>query len=47
MLLQETPDQQAFRKEAREYFADLMSDEIRNALRGAHETSPVRRELVI
>ena len=45
MLLQETPDQQAFRKEAREYFADLMSDEIRNALRGAHETSPVRREL--
>ncbi|MBB32098.1 MAG: acyl-CoA dehydrogenase [Acidimicrobiaceae bacterium] len=45
MLLQETPDQQAFRKEAREYFADLMTDEVRDALRGAHEISPVRREL--
>ena len=45
MLLQETPEQQAFRKEVREYFADLMTDEIRDALRGAHETSPVRREL--
>ena len=45
MLLQETPEQQSFRKEVREYFADLMTDEVRDALRGAHETSPVRREL--
>jgi alkylation response protein AidB-like acyl-CoA dehydrogenase len=45
MFLQETPEQQAFRKEVREYFADLITDDVRNALRGAHETSPVRREL--
>ena len=45
MLLQETPEQQSFRKEVREYFADLMTDDVRDALRGAHETSPVRREL--
>ena len=45
MLLQETPEQQSFRKEVREYFANLMTDDVRDALRGAHETSPVRREL--
>tara|TARA_B100000686_G_scaffold354796_1_gene467283 strand:- start:1054 stop:2244 length:1191 start_codon:yes stop_codon:yes gene_type:complete len=45
VFLEETPEQQSFRKEVREYFADLMTDDIRDALRGAHETSPVRREL--
>ncbi len=45
MFLEETAEQQAFRKEVREYFANLITDEVRQALHGAHETSPVRREL--
>jgi alkylation response protein AidB-like acyl-CoA dehydrogenase len=45
VFLEETTEQQNFRKEVRDYFASLMSDEIRDALRGAHETSPVRRQL--
>lgn len=45
MFLQETPEQQAFRHEVRGYFSDLINDELRDALLGAHETSPVRREL--
>src|SRR6266540_3753900 len=44
--LQETADQQALRAELRAYFAGLMTDEVRAALLGAHETSPVRRELL-
>jgi 3-oxocholest-4-en-26-oyl-CoA dehydrogenase alpha subunit len=43
--LQETAEQQAFRKELREYFASIMTDEVRDELRGAHETSPVRRDI--
>ena len=45
MFLQETAEQQTLRKELREYFAGLMTDEVRHELRGAHETSPVRRQL--
>src|SRR5215218_1650322 len=45
MYLQETSEQQALRAELRAYFAGLMTDEVRDALQGAHETSPVRREL--
>ncbi len=45
MYLQETAEQQTFRKEVREYFAGVMTDEVRDELRGAHETSPIRREL--
>jgi alkylation response protein AidB-like acyl-CoA dehydrogenase len=45
MYLQETAEQQALRAELRAYFAQLMSDDVRRALQGAHETSPVRREL--
>ena len=45
MFLEETPEQQAFRGDVREYFAGLMTDKVRNELRGAHETSPVRRAL--
>ncbi len=45
MHLQETPEQQALRQELRGYFRSLVTDEVRAALVGAHETSPVRREL--
>ena len=45
MFLEETPEQQSFRKEVREYFAGLMTDDVREGLRGAHETSPIRRQL--
>ncbi|MCB0995047.1 MAG: acyl-CoA dehydrogenase family protein [Acidimicrobiales bacterium] len=45
MYLEETAEQQAFRKEVRAYFASVMTDDVRAELRGAHETSPVRREL--
>jgi alkylation response protein AidB-like acyl-CoA dehydrogenase len=45
MELQETAEQQALRAELRAYFAGIMTDDVRDALQGAHETSPVRREL--
>jgi 3-oxocholest-4-en-26-oyl-CoA dehydrogenase alpha subunit len=45
MYLQETAEQQALRKELREYFRSLITDDVREELMGAHETSPVRREL--
>ena len=45
MFLEETPEQQSFRKEVREYFAGLMTDDVREGLRGAHETSRIRRQL--
>ena len=45
MYLAYTDEQQSLRDELRSYFADLMTDEVREALMGAHETSPVRREL--
>jgi alkylation response protein AidB-like acyl-CoA dehydrogenase len=45
MYLQETPEQQALRGELRAYFAGIMTDDVRRSLQGAHETSPVRREL--
>ena len=45
MYLQETPAQQALRAELRAYFRGLVTDEVREALVGAHETSPVRRQL--
>ena len=45
MYLDYTDDQRALRDELRGYFADLMTDEVRQALHGAHETSPVRRDI--
>ena len=45
MHLDYTDEQRALSAELRQYFADLMTDEVREALIGAHETSPVRREI--
>ena len=45
MHLDYTDEQRALSTELRAYFADLMTDEVREALRGAHETSPARREV--
>ncbi|MGI9604071.1 MAG: acyl-CoA dehydrogenase family protein [Acidimicrobiales bacterium] len=45
MYLEETAEQQAFRKEVRAYFGDLMTDSLWESLRGAHETSEIRRQL--
>ena len=45
MYLDYTDEQRALSTELRAYFAGLMTDEVREALRGAHETSPVRREV--
>ena len=45
MYLDYTDEQRSLRDELRRYFADLMTDEVREALIGAHETSPVRREI--
>ncbi len=45
MYLDYTDEQRALSDELRAYFAGLMTDEVREALRGAHETSPVRREV--
>ncbi len=45
MHLDYTDEQRALSTELRAYFADLMTDEVREALQGAHETSPVRREI--
>ncbi len=45
MHLQETPDQQALCQALRASFRSIVTDEVRAALVGAHETSPVRREL--
>ena len=45
MYLDYTHEQRELRDELRAYFAGLMTDEVREALQGAHETSPVRREV--
>ena len=45
MHLDYTDEQRALSVELGQYFADLMTDEVREALVGAHETSPVRREI--
>ncbi len=45
MYLDYTDEQRALRDELRSYFAGLMTDEVREALMGAHETSPARREI--
>lgn len=45
MHLDYTDDQRALSSELRAYFADLMTDEVCEALQGAHETSPVRLEI--
>ena len=45
MELIETPEQQSLRHELRSYFSNLMTEEIRNSLRGAHETSEVRKKI--
>ena len=45
MYLDYTHEQRELRDELRAYFAGLMTDEVREALQGAHETSPARREV--
>ena len=45
MYLQETAAQRELRDELRAYFGGLITDDVRAALVGAHETSPVRRQL--
>ncbi len=45
MHLDYTDEQRALRDELRAYFTTLMTDEVLQALHGAHETSPVRREI--
>ena len=46
MRLEETPEQRSLRAELRSYFAELMTDEVRDALRGGHEASAVRRSVI-
>jgi alkylation response protein AidB-like acyl-CoA dehydrogenase len=46
MHLAETAEQQALRKELREYFADLLTPEVRRELGGSGEGRPLFRELV-
>ena len=45
MYLDYTDEQRALSAELRQYFTGLITDEVREALMGAHETSPVRREI--
>ena len=45
MYLDYTDEQRELRDELRSYFAGLMTDDVRDALMGAHETSPVRQEI--
>jgi alkylation response protein AidB-like acyl-CoA dehydrogenase len=46
VYLAESPEQQALRKELREYFAELLTPEVRNAIGQGGEGSPVFREIV-
>ena len=46
MFLDYTPEQDALRKELRAYFAELLSDEVRERMGPPGEGSPVFRELV-
>ena len=46
MRLEETPEQRSLRAELRSYFAELMTDEVRDALRGGHKASAVRRSVI-
>ena len=46
MYLAETPDQQALRKELREYFAAMLTPEVRAELGESGEGKPLFRELV-
>ncbi|MFZ9931257.1 MAG: acyl-CoA dehydrogenase family protein, partial [Ilumatobacteraceae bacterium] len=46
MYLAETPDQQALRKELREYFAAMLTAEVRAELGESGEGKPLFRELV-
>ena len=46
MRLEESPEQQALRKELREYFSDLLTEEVRARLGGAGEGGPTYREVV-
>ena len=43
--LAETPEQQSLRAELRSYFAGLMTEEVRDELRGGHEASAARRSV--
>jgi alkylation response protein AidB-like acyl-CoA dehydrogenase len=45
MMLEETAGQKALRDELRTYFGDLMTDDVRESLRGDHETSDARRSI--
>jgi alkylation response protein AidB-like acyl-CoA dehydrogenase len=46
MHLQETPEQEALRKELRAYFGRLLPDDVKQALKGPGEGSPLFRTLV-
>ena len=46
MYLAETPEQQALRKELREYFAAMLTPEVREELGESGEGRPLFRELV-
>ena len=46
MYLAETPDQQALRKELREYFAAMLTPEVRAELGESGEGKPIFRELI-
>jgi alkylation response protein AidB-like acyl-CoA dehydrogenase len=46
MHLEETPEQQALRKELREYFSELLTEEVRGQLGGAGEGGPMFRTVV-
>ncbi|MDP6240889.1 MAG: acyl-CoA dehydrogenase family protein, partial [Acidimicrobiales bacterium] len=45
MRLEETPEQQSLRAELRSYFAGLMTEELRDALRDGHAASDTRRSV--
>ena len=46
MFLEYTPEQQALRKELREYFAQLLTPDVRAALGEPGEGSPLFRDVV-
>ncbi|MEE2768076.1 MAG: acyl-CoA dehydrogenase family protein, partial [Actinomycetota bacterium] len=46
MRLEETREQQALRVDLRAYFAEVLTDDVRNALRGGHEATAARRSVI-
>ena len=46
MRLEETREQQSLRVDLRAYFAEVLTEDVRNALRGGHEASAARRSVI-